>query len=148
MIFLNKKFLHEVCVDVTFDNPAANEVQANELYKFMRKKKAIGLAANQVGKNIRLFVMQTPEGRRRNCFNPDILGVSEEKITGEEGCLSFPGIYLSIERAKSIKVEYYDHAGNRVEEVLGGLAARCFMHEYDHLNGITMNERFQDELIG
>ena len=143
MMFLNKKYLKKECVPVNFDNPDKNLLLANEMIAMVRKKKALGLAANQIGKDIRLFVMVFDHKIYR-CFNPDILGVSEEKIFMPEGCLSFPGQYLSIDRSRTIKVEYYDAFGNRTEDVIDGIEARCFMHEFDHLNGITMYERFND----
>lgn len=95
----------------------------------------IGLAAPQIGKNLRIFVM-LDSPKTFVCINPVILEASEATNVFSEGCLSFPGLYLDITRSTSVKVAYYDEEGKRIEEDLDGIQARCFQHELDHLNEI------------
>jgi len=108
---------------------------ANEMLACMALSDGIGLAAPQVGKNIRLFVMNnSPEVLV--CINPVIIETSEFSSVSLEGCLSFPGLYLDIIRPITVKVAYFDVEGDLVERDLDGILARCFQHELDHLNGI------------
>lgn len=98
---------------------------------------AVGLAANQVGLNVRMFVM-SHAGMDYTCINPEIIEKSEIKVKGREGCLSFPNLFLSIERPAEIKVKYLDLDLEEKEVTLKGILAKCFQHELDHLDGIVM----------
>jgi peptide deformylase len=120
----------------TWDTKTNLEI-ANQMVSFMQAKNGIGLAANQVGFTKRLFVMNV-DGIIRFCFNPTIISASQEQCEMVEGCLSFPGSSIEITRPATIEVRYQDCSGEFLFESLSGLAARCFQHEYDHLNGITM----------
>lgn len=143
MIKLNKKILYKVCEPATFENPPKNQVLANELVLLMKKKKAIGLAANQVGKDIRLFVLQKLDGTVLRCFNPSIVGHNEHYEIETEGCLSFPGEFVKVPRLTGIRVNYYNESGEKRFAELYGLEARCFQHELDHLNGLTMHDQIE-----
>lgn len=140
MIKITKKHLYDTCVPAEFSNVAKNEVLANELVNFMNKKKALGLAANQVGQNVRLFVMRTGSGTILRCFNPSIIGHNEHYQIAVEGCLSFPGEFVDVPRLSGIKVNYCNAKGEEIERELFGLDARVFQHELDHLNGVTMHD--------
>jgi peptide deformylase len=74
------------------------------------------------------------------CINPKILESSEEKIKDVEGCLSFPGLSLKVDRAESITAEWTDENGELKRAILRGVTARCFQHELDHMNGIKFTE--------
>lgn len=100
----------------------------------------IGLAAPQVGMNLRLFVMEA-KGRIMVCINPEILTYGPRTMPVSEGCLSFPGESVDTERADHITVSYIDQHGNRQTTELDGIDAVCFQHELDHLNGVTFHER-------
>jgi peptide deformylase len=117
---------------------------ADEMLAFMRQEKGIGLAAPQIGRSTRVFVMEV-YGRVRCCFNPEILSSSDILSDFDEGCLSFPGGSCTIKRPDAVKVRYQDAHGSCIEEELQGLAARCFQHELDHLNGITMYDRQKEQ---
>lgn len=104
----------------------------------MRIKKGIGLAAPQIGKNLRVFVMETDLGPI-SCFNPEIADHSAETNVGLEGCLSFPGLALKIKRFDRVYVSYQNLDGNSVTQWMDNIQARCFQHELDHLNGITFD---------
>jgi peptide deformylase len=101
----------------------------------------IGLSANQCGVFERVFVIGTDQFQIA-CINPRILRTSVEMNRSDEGCLSFPGLYLKIERPEWIEVEFLDENGEVKQMRLEGLTARCFQHELDHLNGI----RFVDNM--
>lgn len=99
----------------------------------------IGLSANQCGVFERVFIIGT-EDFQLACINPKVIGTSAGVIKADEGCLSFPGLYLKIERPNSIQVEFTDENGQRQETMLEGLSARCFLHELDHMNGKKFTE--------
>jgi peptide deformylase len=74
-------------------------------------------------------------------FNPKILEVSKETELSNEGCLSYPGLFLMIKRPKSIIAEYQNSNGDTITSEMSGLIARCFQHEYDHLMGICFVDK-------
>jgi len=140
---IDSRYLKNVVPTATFDRPSVNFGLAQLLIKYMQHNNAVGLAANQVGQNTRVFVMNV-SNKIRTCFNPEIVTISTETTVEKEGCLSFPKKFVSVARPQVIHVKYYDHKGTLIEESLTGLAARCFQHELDHLNGITMFERNEE----
>lgn len=100
---------------------------------------AHGIAANQLGVAVRAIFVNTKDFRR-TLINPRIIDQSGKEIE-EEGCLSFPGIKILIERATKITVEYEDETGQEVSEDAYGLNARVIQHEIDHLNGINLYKK-------
>jgi len=100
----------------------------------------IGLAANQCGVLERVFVIGTDDFVL-TCINPKIINQSEELVKDNEGCLSFPGMFLKVERPKVINVEFYDEYGKQHNMTIEGVTARCFLHELDHLNGFTFTDK-------
>ena len=110
-----------------------------------RDPEGVGLAAPQVGKSIRLFIMKY-KGNERVVINPEILEVRKEKIGKKkakkkkrnilEGCLSLPHYYGPIERDNSIKIKYLNENGEELVEVFTGFLAQIIEHEIDHLEGI------------
>jgi peptide deformylase len=117
-----------------------------EMFELMYDAKGLGLAATQVALPFQLLVMNI-EGKaggkehERVYINPRIV---ERKgiMDGEEGCLSFPGLFAPVKRAKSVVVEAYDLEGEPVRLTAEGLAARAWQHEIDHLDGVVFLERF------
>jgi peptide deformylase len=111
----------------------------------MAEENGIGLSANQVGVNARVFVMYPHNIKDVNTpfavFNPKIIKVSQEVELEEEGCLSFPGLFFKVSRPKIILVEFLDRDNNQHIIELTGIDARCFMHELDHLDGICFIDR-------
>jgi len=134
---LTSKTLAFTTKPISFKFPVANKIVADNMFKFMKKNGGIGLAANQVGLREQVFVMEVA-GVRRNVFNPSIKEFSEQTAVEEEGCLSYPDRTAPVHRSTSVTVQYFNASGEIKEELLHGLAARCFQHEYDHLFGITM----------
>jgi len=111
-----------------------------EMMSIMLINKGIGLAAPQVGINAAMFIMGN-ESSSYACFNPRVLSVSSDKSVGNEGCLSYPGLYLNVKRPASILAEYEDAKGETHQRELSGMMARVFLHEFDHLNGICYVDR-------
>ncbi|MDR2385136.1 MAG: peptide deformylase [Tannerella sp.] len=116
----------------------------DDMFETMYKAEGIGLAAPQVGHSIRVLVLDAhplkkdhPECAyfKREIINPELIEESKEKISLEEGCLSFPGIHETIQRAKKITVKYFDRDFVEHVETLEGFAARIVLHEMEHLAG-------------
>jgi peptide deformylase len=114
-----------------------------ELIETMLAHDGIGLAAVQVGITLRVFVM----GHRDNpdaaqaFFNPIVVAAVDEIEDLEEGCLSFPGIYVNIKRPKKILARWQNSQGEWQESEFDGYNCKCFLHELDHLEGIVFQDR-------
>jgi len=126
--------------DFEKDGDKAQEI-ADKMTEAMVKFGGIGLSANQVGLNYRMFVMKTEDKGIVPFFNPELTKVSQDTDLMKEGCLSFPDIYLMIKRSKVIELKYQDVNGEEQILMLEGLAARCVQHEIDHLNGVLFLQR-------
>jgi peptide deformylase len=107
--------------------------------KLMVLHGGIGLAAPQCGIAKRIFVMGNSD-HLVACINPEIISGSE-RVREQEGCLSFPDLWMYVERYKDISVEYYNVAGEKVQQEFNGLMARVYQHELDHLNSICFDDR-------
>lgn len=125
-------------------NQWANEDLVKRMQTLMHREGGIGLAANQCGERVRMFIMLI-DGVFWECFNPEITEFSTDLTEFNEGCLSFKGESCIIKRPSTINVKYYDAKGKDHVERLEGLPARCFQHELDHLNGITMHDRYKEQ---
>ncbi|MDP8960876.1 MAG: peptide deformylase [Actinomycetota bacterium] len=108
---------------------------ADDMLDTMRQGGGVGLAANQVGILKRLFTWEV-EDRHGTVCNPVMEDVSEELQEGEEGCLSFPGLFYPIERPLRVQVRHQDLSGDEHTTDAEGFLARVFLHELDHLNGV------------
>jgi peptide deformylase len=115
---------------------------AQRMFELMRESEGVGLAAPQVGLNIRLFVMNpTGEpGDARVYVNP-VLSDGEGEEEGEEGCLSLPEIRTKVIRFKQMKMTARDLDGKPIEEAASGFVPRIWQHEFDHLNGTLITDR-------
>jgi len=123
-----------------FDNPPTDPIQlAYDLVESMRHHNGLGLSANQIGLPYRVFSMQAVPAIV--CFNPKVVDASSEEIVLEEGCLSFPGLGIKIKRPRHVKVRYTEPNGEIVTRKFTGMAARCFLHELDHMNGTKYIDR-------
>jgi len=101
----------------------------------------IGLSANQCGVAVRVFVIGTQD-MKIACINPRIVGWSDDKQKVKEGCLSYPGLYLMVEREPWVIAEFETVDGKTVQTKLEGLNAQVYLHELDHMNGV----RFADHV--
>ena len=134
--------LEQECKDVDIENPGFDPVGLKkEMVEFMLANNGIGLSANQVGKNIKVFVMGDSVENSTMCINPTVLQYTEDTAIDTEGCLSFPGIFVKIKRPKEILAEFYDENLQKQTVKISGYSAKCYLHELDHLLGITMKDR-------
>jgi peptide deformylase len=113
---------------------------AEQLENATRFFNGIGLSANQVGINNRVFSVAT-NGFSETFFNPKIVEYSKDEVLFEEGCLSQPGVFISLKRPKQIKIEYTNKEGERITADFGGITARIIQHEYDHMEGTNFLKR-------
>ena len=135
------KVLRVPPLEFDFENPTHDPKEVEEkLAEAMEKFGGLALSANQVGVDVRMFVMRTQDGVQ-GFFNPELTRVSQETDLLKEGCLSFPDIYLMIKRSKVVEMKYFDADGEEHIITLDGLGARCVQHEIDHLNGIVFLQR-------
>ena len=109
----------------------------DDMFETMYDAKGIGMAATQVDVHERLIVMDVSEQRNQRLvlINPELVWASDERVLGEEGCLSVPGIYDGVERAERVRVRALDETGQAREIEADGLLAVCIQHEMDHLRG-------------
>ena len=143
--------LNEVCKDCDL-NDAKLEKLSKSMSKLMYDNLGVGIAAPQVGKNIRLVVIDcdydVEDKSTRDplvLVNPKIVSLSGDLVDDTEGCLSCPGINVHILRQPNAKVTYFDLAGQQWEIEADGLLARCMQHEIDHLNGKTLFDACEPE---
>lgn len=144
--------LRKVAGDITPDYPNLKEL-INNMFETMYNADGIGLAAPQIGLDIRLFVIDLEPlaedepkyaGFKKVFINPKIEEYTGELIKIEEGCLSLPGINESVEREESIRIQYFDENFVSHTEVYSDFFARCIQHEYDHIEG----KLFIDKISG
>ena len=124
------------------DDLDRKDVQS-KLNNAMVHYQGIGLSANQLGINERVFMMYSDIKKKEIiiCFDPMITEYGEETIIMDEGCLTWPGLWLKIERPESFRCIYYDIDGELVQVEMHGLEARIFQHEYDHMEGTNFTKR-------
>lgn len=135
--FLNKKL-----DDVDLENPGFDPVELKQqMVELMLSINGIGLSASQVGLNYQLFVMGNNLESSTMCINPKVLQHTSESVVDIEGCLSFPNVFVPVKRPKEILVEYYDENLKKIVSKLDGYTTKCFLHEWDHLQGITFKDR-------
>lgn len=125
----------------------------DDMVETMYAEEGIGLSAVQVGKHIRVLVMDMQEDGQKNpiyMVNPQIVKSSDDENIYEEGCLSFPGQRAMVTRPKEVTVKYLDYHGKQQTMECEGLLATCVQHELDHLNGVVFIDhvsRLKREMI-
>lgn len=136
--------LFERMPDFDFSNPIMDPKKLEkDMIETMFAYDGIGLSANQVGIRTRVFVMghkMNPEAAQA-FFNPIIVGNTETLEDLEEGCLSFPGVYVNIKRPSKIITKWQNSNGDWEQGEFDGYNCKCFLHEFDHLEGITYKDR-------
>lgn len=121
-----------------FNNDAI--ATANLLIEALQRYKGLGLSANQIGLRKRCFVAGVGDNIVAY-FNPVIAAIDDtDTELKEEGCLSFPGLFIKIRRPKKIHLFYHDYEGNAHNKQFDGMTSRIIQHETDHLNGITFKD--------
>lgn len=126
--------------EISDDEIAGLSGLISDMFATLDAAGGIGLAAPQVGINRSLFVISIND-MRKVFINPTILATSETAVAEEEACLSLPGLRVKIKRPPEIKVMWTAEDGQKQIADLEGLWARCWLHEYDHLQGIMIDDR-------
>lgn len=147
----NDPLLKQPCLEFDFENGYVMEdgtvLKAKELFELLRDKmiehRGVGLSASQLGIMTRVFVIGNPDipADIIGVFNPLITNYDEETVVYEEGCVSYPGLFVKIKRPRGIRVRYRGWDGEAGVTRYEGYTARVFQHEYDHLNGVTFQTR-------
>ncbi len=143
--------LRKVAKEIHEDDEGLDQL-IEDLFETMYASDGVGLAAPQVGKSLRIFVIDTSEMAddreepelkdfRKVFINPIILEEFDEPWAFEEGCLSLPKIREEVVRPSRVRIEYYDENWELKEEVYSGVRARVIQHEYDHLDGKLFVDR-------
>lgn len=121
---------------------------ALEMVKTMEEENGVGLAAPQVGRNIRMIVCKLNPGEKNEVIipmiNPEILEFSKKTVAGEEGCLSLPGVWGKVTRCESILMRFQTLKGESRTLELTGFNARIIQHEIDHLDGVLFADKAFD----
>lgn len=147
---LGHPVLRQVAEEISDVHDPAIQTLIDDLIATCQDVDGVGIAAPQVFKPVRLFIMASkpnsrypdaPEMEPTAIINPTILSASEETEKGWEGCLSIPGIRGMVPRHKSVTVSYTNRRGEREEKTFEGFLAKIFQHENDHLNGVVFLDR-------
>lgn len=141
LVYFPDPILAKELKDVDLENPGFDPVQLKkDMVELMISKKGLGLSACQVGLDYKLFVMGENAETAIMVINPEIVSVSSEEINEVEGCLSFPDVFMQIKRPAFVIAKWFDENMQPQEGKVEGYGARCFIHEYEHLQGITFNK--------
>lgn len=136
---------------ITKDYPELTKLMA-DMYETMYRAKGVGLAAPQIGKSIRLFIVDTQQlnkaknrvdGIKQVFINAQLLDETGEPWFYEEGCLSIPDIHVEIERMPEIFIQYWDENWVEHKEKFNAINARVIQHEYDHIEGVLFIDRMK-----
>ncbi len=134
--------------EIEKDSPEIQQL-IDDMFETMYNSEGVGLAAPQIGKSLRLFIVDAspfeednPELKnfKKVFINPIIVEEEGKEWVFNEGCLSIPGIREDVNRLPKITIEYYDRKWNLLEETFDGIAARIIQHEYDHVEGILFTD--------
>ena len=135
LILEDDPILRKRCQPFDFDNPQEDPIKlTEELLNAMEKYEGMGLSACQIGVDLKVFVMRF-NGDAIACFNPRITHYSDETTYMREGCLSYPGLFFPVTRAKGINATYSGKEGDEMSASFIDISAKIFQHEYDHMLG-------------
>lgn len=137
------EWLQKVVKEFDFDNLNAETI-SKEMVRLMLDEGGIGLSANQVALDAQIFVMKPmllEDKSPLTIINPVIVEVTQDVELMPEGCLSHPGLFMSVKRPKGLVAQYLDNSAKECTIELYDIDARCFLHEYDHLQGIEFTDR-------
>lgn len=144
LIDSHSRVLHTPTQRFNFDNPPIDPKELiDNLVDTMVAKRGIGLSANQVGIPYSVFVIGHPDVPEDiiTVFNPKIVEQNDHLVLGEEGCLTYEGLFVKIKRPEQIRARFTNELGETSTVSMTGLTARAFQHEYDHLQGIVYTGR-------
>src|SRR6056297_247112 len=143
LILSPDKWLESQVKPFDFETLDAESI-SKEMIDIMQSNHGIGLAANQVGVDAQIFVMKPhllEDKSPLTIINPMLESVTVNMETMPEGCLSHPGLFLKVKRPKGVVAKYLDISGKECTIELYDIDARCFLHEYDHLQGVEFVDR-------
>ena len=142
LVYYPDPFLDKQVKEVNLEDTGFEPIQLKkEMVDLMLSSNGIGLSANQVGLDAQVFVMGDSVENSTLCINPTVLQYTQETVLDVEGCLSFPNIFVQVKRPKEILAKFYNE--NLEEQIvkIDGYSAKCYLHELDHLLGITFKDR-------
>jgi peptide deformylase len=150
IVVYGSPILRQIAKEISADYPNLKEF-ISDMFETMLQSDGMGLAAPQIGKSIRIFVVDTStleseedptlKDFKQVFINPKLTIAGDETEVMNEGCLSLPKIYEDVDRYNKIRITYYDENWNFHEEVYEGLKARIIQHEYDHLDGVLFIDK-------
>lgn len=149
IVVYGSPILRLIAKEIDAGYPNLNELLA-DMFETMYKADGMGLAAPQIGKSIRIFVVDgsaleeedpTMKDFKKVFINPKMLDLEGEKLLMNEGCLSLPKLREDVYRFNKLRIRYQDENFNLIEEEFEGLKARVIQHEYDHIDGILFIDR-------
>ncbi|WP_185857473.1 peptide deformylase [Blattabacterium cuenoti] len=145
IVLYGNPILRKKCLNIDFSSSKRRKEISKliqDMFETIHKVKGIGLAAPQIGKNIRLFIVETTYLNGRDIrnykevfINAKILKIHGKECKFNEGCLSIPGIMGNVKRKSNVIIEYYDQNWKKKKSTLTGICARIILHEYDHIEG-------------
>ena len=137
------KILHTKVKKVEITPKVGGLIQ--DMKKLMIQSRGIGLAANQIGLDEAIFVIDENLAKESNApsvyINPEVEPYSKLNEEMEEGCLSIPDTWLKIKRSKKVKIRSIDENGKKIKFIAKGMLARVLQHEYDHLQGVLITDK-------
>jgi peptide deformylase len=143
LVYRNNPILREEMPRFDFSNPPQDPIEiAHILAQTMIKNVGLGLSCSQIGLPYRAFAVKASP--ILVCFNPVIVDISDEEVYLEEGCLTFPNLFIKIKRPEVIRMRWTQPNGETVTENYEGMTARVMQHELDHLDGILYMDRATD----
>ncbi len=149
IVVYGSPLLRKISKEVDQDDPKLKMI-VDDLFETMYVSDGVGLAAPQIGKSIRVFVIDGTElaeedpgmeGFKKAFINPKIVEKTGELWAFTEGCLSLPNIRESVDRPEQVRVQYYDENFHFFDETYDGIRARVIQHEYDHLEGVLFIDK-------
>ena len=142
LVMYPDKILETKVSQVNIEDPGFDPIELKkQMVEVMLDNNGIGLSANQVGLDAQVFVMGDKAENCTMCINPEILQHTEDTSVEIEGCLSFPGMYVKVKRPTEILAKWFDENLEEQSVKIDGYTAKCFLHEWDHLQGINMKDR-------
>jgi peptide deformylase len=136
--------LREKMPNFDFSNPVMDpQMMEKQMLETMYANGGIGLSANQVGIRARMFVMGSilKPSNGTGFFNPEIIDADSKLIELDEGCLSFPRMFVKVKRPSNVTVRWQDNQAQYQTSTFSGYECQCFLHEFDHLEGIVFQDR-------
>jgi peptide deformylase len=149
IVLYGSPMLRKVSAEVDLNDPGLTKF-IDDMFETMYVSDGVGLAAPQIGRSVRVFVIDGSElskedpsllGFKKAFINPRIVEYNNEKVIHNEGCLSLPALREEVQRPDKIRIRYFDENGSYFDETYEGMKARIIQHEYDHLEGILFIDR-------